>query len=68
VEHLVEKPEDEIAAEGGGLLELLSVLVEEYEEVNPAENRTAQNAAYLTKRTVFRRATFGPFCPRARVS
>jgi len=67
---LMEKPEDEISEEEGRLLELLSILIEEYENrAHPLPRaRPHKMLAYLLKERNMKPSDLWSVLPRSRVS
>ncbi len=69
-EELIERPEDELTAEEGRLLELLSMILEEYEDrVRPLpKSDPAKMLAYLLEERGLKAADLAGFLPKSRVS
>src|SRR6266853_6093623 len=70
VELLMEKPEEDLSEEEGRLLELLSLLLEEYEDrANPLpKTKPHKMLAYLLEETGMKPSDVWPVLPKSRVS
>jgi antitoxin component HigA of HigAB toxin-antitoxin module len=67
IDGLMQKSEQDLTEEEGSLLELLTVLAEEYEDrVNPLpRGKPPKMLSHLLEETGKKAATFGRFCRRA---